>query len=82
MKRSDVIKCELIGATVKVVDGDNKSLIGLQGKVIDESKNVLVLEQGKKLLKAQVTLEITINNESFIIEGKALAGRSHERVKK
>ena len=77
-----ILKEELIGKQIKVIDAQNKSLINLCGVIIDETRNVLVIEDEhgavKKLLKSQITILI----DTITIEGKTLIGRSEERLKK
>ena len=68
----------LIGSKIEVVDADNKNLIGLSGVVIDETQNTLVIDNGKKVLKAQVVLEV----EGKRVNGKDLIGRVEDRLKK
>mgnify|MGYP001571746500 CR=1 FL=1 len=85
MNLSDVLRYELIGLDVEIVESKNKILEGLKGKIIDESKNMLVLEVGnktKKIIKSQVKLKMIINKRKFIIDGKLLVGRPEERLKK
>jgi ribonuclease P protein subunit POP4 len=50
MNIKDIVKIELIGLNVKIIDAKNKSLIGITGKIIDETKNLLFIEtQHKKI---------------------------------
>ncbi len=39
-----IIKDELIGRVIEVIDAQNLSLIGIKGTVIDETKNMLIVE--------------------------------------
>ena len=71
-------KDELIGSKIEVIDADNKALIGIKGKIIDETKNMLILDTGKKLIKTQIKIKI---NE-IILNGKQLASRPEDRIKK
>ena len=82
MKLKEALKGELIGKTVEVVEPTNKNLIGVKGKIVDETKNLLELENGKKLVKEQITIKMTIGNETITLEGKHLVGRPEDRVKK
>jgi len=77
-KSKNAKKEELIGSKIEVVNADNKSLIGIKGKIIDETKNMLILDTGKKLIKTQVKIKI---NE-ITIDGKQLASRPEDRIKK
>ena len=82
MKLKEVLKGELIGKTIEIVEATNKNLVGLKGKIVDETKNMLELEDGKKLVKKQITINMTIGNEIITLEGKHLMGRPEDRLKK
>ena len=71
-------KREIIGSQIEIVGADNKNLIGIKGKIIDETKNMLILDNGKKLIKTQVKIKIN----GIIIDGKKLASRPEDRIKK
>ena len=82
---SNIVKHELIGLTVKVVEAKNIALVGIKGKVVDETRNTLVIEtkDGEKtVLKEQVQLETTVAGETVLIDGKMLVARSEDRIKK
>ena len=82
---SNVVKHELIGLTVKVVNAKNSALVGIQGKVVDETRNTLVIETSdgeKTVLKEQVQLETVVADETVLIDGKTLVARSEDRLKK
>ncbi len=76
------MKETLIGKIIKVVDSKNKSLAGVEGKVIDETKNTIKIigekNKGKKLIKAQVKIEV----DGTIFEGKNITKRIEERIKR
>jgi len=78
LKAKDAKKGELIGSKIEVINADNKALVGIKGKIIDETKNMLILDNGKKLIKTQVTIKI----EGIILNGKKLASRPEDRIKK
>lgn len=82
MKSKEVLRGELIGKTIEIVDATNKKLVGIKGKVVDETRNMLELEDGKKLVKEQITINMNIGNEIITLEGKHLVGRPEDRVKK
>ncbi len=80
----DIIKHELIGLKVKVVDSKNKSNIGIQGKIIDETKNTIMIEskgKQKRLFKNNITIDVHVDKKIVRINGKLLSGRPKERVK-
>jgi ribonuclease P protein subunit POP4 len=81
----NILRHELIGLDVAVVDAGNQSLIGLQGKIVNETRNTLELDtpKGRKtLLKGGIVLRMVIAGEAIRVEGKFLVGRSEDRIKK
>ncbi len=73
---SKIVKGELIGLKVNVIDSKNKSNIGLHGKIINETKKTLTID-GKMIFKNNVTLQIG----NLKIKGEKLVGRAEERIK-
>jgi len=74
-------KEELIGKKIKIIESKNKSLIGIEGYVVDETKNMLFIESDgkiRKIVKDQCIFEI----DGKRIEGKDIAKRPEERIKK
>ncbi|MEK6904451.1 MAG: ribonuclease P protein subunit [Nanoarchaeota archaeon] len=86
MTSKEVIRHELIGSEVKVIDSSNKSLIGLKGRITDETRSMLALTISngleKKLIKNQSTFLIKIKNRMYRISGRLLVGRPEDRLKK
>lgn len=85
IRPADLVRSELIGLEVEVVEASNKSLVGLKGLIVDETKNTLSIERGdviKKVLKSQVMLNILFDGQTFQIDGKVLVGRPEDRLKK
>ena len=83
--KSNILKHELIGLDVEVVDANNKSQIGLKGKVVDETRNTLIIKSQKgekKILKKDLKIQISVSGEKIIITGKKLVGRPEDRIKK
>jgi len=80
-KEKRIMRGEIIGKYVKIIDAKNKTLIGIEGKIIDETKNTITLETKrgrKKLIKSQITLNFI--KEGVIINGKKIALRPEERI--
>lgn len=85
MNPRDVVKHELIGLQIEVVDAKNKDLIGIKGEVLNETKNTITLYQkgkNKTILKSQVTLNIKLGNKIVRVKGTELTKRPEERIKK
>ena len=80
-----MLKVELIGLDIEVVDSRNPHLKGLRGKIIDETRNTLTIEHNsatKRLIKDQITFVTLINNRKVMINGALLVARPEERLKK
>ncbi len=83
--KTNILKHELIGLDIEVVEANNKSMIGLKGKVVDETRNILVIETKngeKKILKKDLKIKTEVEGEKIIITGKKLVGRPEDRIKK
>jgi ribonuclease P protein subunit POP4 len=81
---NDIIKHELIGLKIRVVDSKNKSNIGIEGKIIDETKYTIIIESKgtkKRLFKNNITIDVQVDKSIVRINGKLLSGRPKERVK-
>lgn len=79
----EITKDELIGLDVEVIGSKNKSDIGIKGKIIDETKNCLVIntENGeKKMIKENIIIKIP--EKGLKLDGKLLANRPEDRIKK
>ena len=85
MAFKEILKEEIIGHTMQVVEADNEALIGLEGEIVDETKNTFKIQtkDGKKtVLKSQIKFTITRKNQTIKIDGKKICFRSEERIKK
>ena len=72
---------EFIGAKIKIIRANNKSLEGMEGSVVDETKSTLKIkntnEEEKTVLKSGAVF--LINNQE--IKGDEILRRPEERVK-
>lgn len=82
MKQKETLRGELIGKTIEIVSAENQSLVGVRGKIIDETRNMVTLDNKKRLIKKQITIKMTIGNETITLDGKQLVGRPEDRLKK
>ena len=85
MAVKDLLRHELIGCEVEVVDASNSSLIGLKGKVIDETKSSLLIESNdktKRIFKRNTTMKIKFKHNTIQVRGDLLVGRPEDRIKK
>jgi ribonuclease P protein subunit POP4 len=79
-----ILRGELIGLTIWVIDSENASNIGIKGTIINETKHMLMIKtkgEVKKIIKKQNTLIFKIAKENIKINGKKLVGRPEERIK-
>ena len=79
-----LLKGELIGRRVRIVDSQQKSLIGTEGVIADERKNVFVIETkaGKKtLIKEAHTFQFSLDGKTIAVRGTILAKRPEDRIK-
>ncbi len=83
--RRNILKHELIGLHVKVVNSPDPSQTGIKGAVIDETKNLLVIrtEKGlKKIEKKYRTFEFKLpSGERVQVDGNKIVLRPEDRVK-
>lgn len=81
----NIIKHELIGLHVKILESKNKSLVGLEGQIVDETKNMLTIKTNKgekKVIKNHSTFELQLpNGEAVEVLGSILVGRPEARLK-
>ncbi len=83
MSAKDILRAELIGRHMEIIDARNKSLIGLKGKIIDETKNAFIIEYGgkrKMILKSHMKMMIGWNGKKILVDGKMLAKRPEDRI--
>jgi ribonuclease P protein subunit POP4 len=81
----NVIRHELIGLTVEVVESTNKFNVGIKGTVVDETKNLLIIETGneiKKIQKKGTKFIFTIpSGKKVKVDGTRIVRRPEERIK-
>jgi len=82
---SNILKHELIGLQVKVVESKVKSQVGFEGKIVDETRDTLLISTRrgeKKVLKRDVKIQTKVADEAIKITGKNLVGKPEDRLKK
>lgn len=79
-----LLRGELIGKEIVVVDSKNKAIIGIEGRIVDETKNLIEIMNNngclKRLIKNQVT--VLFKKEKMCVDGKLLFGRAEDRLKR
>jgi ribonuclease P protein subunit POP4 len=82
--RKDLVKHELIGLDVEVVDATDPSQRGMCGRVVDETQNTLLLEVGERevrIPKGGTTFRFAVADGATVL-GDRLRYRPEDRVKK
>jgi ribonuclease P protein subunit POP4 len=81
----NLIRHELIGLPVEIVESSNKFQVGIKGKVVDETKNLLIIETRnglKKIQKKGAKFIFKIPSEKKVkVEGKRIVVRPEDRIK-
>jgi len=81
----NLIRHELIGLEVEVVNAKSVNQVGIKGNIVEETRNTLVVNTAKgekKLLKNNVTLRFTLKDQMVDVDGERLVGKPEERIKK
>lgn len=77
---------ELIGRRVKIIESRDPTLLNLSGEIVYETKNMLFIKDTnniiKKVAKNIIKLQIFVDNETYIIDGKDIVGRPEDRIKR
>jgi len=85
MKTKNILRHELTGLNIKIIDSKNKYNTGITGTIIDETKETLVIKQKntkKRLFKKNITFQTKINNQMATIKGEKLIDKPFKRIKK
>jgi len=81
----NLIRHELIGLNVEIIDSSNKFHIGIKGMVVNETKNLLIIEMKKGLKGVQkkgTKFVFTIpNGRKFKLNGTRIIARPEDRIK-
>ncbi len=82
----NLVRHELIGLEVRIVESTNHSQVGLSGRVVDESRNILSIETArgvKNLPKQDCTFSFHLPSGEWVrVDGKLLVARPEDRIKK
>jgi len=81
----NIIRHELIGLPVEIIESKNKFQIGIKGIVVDETKNLLIIESEREIKKIQKKgvkfMFIIPNGKKVTVNGEKIALRPEERIK-
>lgn len=80
----NLIRHELIGLGVEVVNSTNKSCVGIKGIVVNETKNTLEIktQRGcKKVQKKGTSFVFRLQKKSVKVDGSLIVARPEDRIK-
>ncbi len=87
MTPESLVRHELAGLRVEVVDSPNPDLVGIAGRVVDETMNTLLVttsEGVKRVPKAVATFRFTLDSNgetvSVLVDGDRLVARPARRT--
>jgi ribonuclease P protein subunit POP4 len=82
----DIIRGEFIGTETKIAKSPHSGYLGLSGQVINETKNTFtILHAGetKSVIKDAAVFHFKFSDGTIVeIDGKLIAGRPEDRLKK
>ena len=81
----NIVKHELIGFSVEIVDSKNRSNIGIKGKIVDETRNSLVIRTNKgekTVIKDQCIFVFRLPEGKIRVDGELLVARPEDRIRK
>jgi ribonuclease P protein subunit POP4 len=81
----NLLKHELIGLEVEVVQSGNKSEHGIKGEVVNETKNTFVIQTGKRertIQKDGRKFVFSLDGQKIKINGSEIVRRPEDRIKK
>jgi ribonuclease P protein subunit POP4 len=81
----NIIRHELIGLEVEVVESTNKFQVGIKGMVVDETKKLLIIETKKGVKKIQKDGAVFMfklpSGVKVKVDGKRILARPEDRIK-
>ena len=85
MDEKNLAKDEFIGLHVKILDCTDPGWKGQNGLIVDETKNTFLIKTNhgnKKIAKKTAIFEFESDDKKIIIDGKKIAYRPEDRIKK
>ncbi|MDF0590893.1 ribonuclease P protein component 1 [Candidatus Methanocrinis natronophilus] len=82
----NLVRHELIGLLVEVVEGRNPAYVGISGRVVDETRNTFLIETGsgdKRVPKSSNRFLFTLSQGLKVkAEGSVLVSQPENRINK
>lgn len=82
----NLVRHELIGLLIEVVESSNKFLTGLSGTVVDETRQTLTIKTGKGEKKIPKDVCVFVfrlpDGKKVKVNGELLVSRPEDRIKK
>jgi ribonuclease P protein subunit POP4 len=85
MDEQSLVKDELIGRNVRILQCTDPTFVNICGIIIDETKNTFLLENDDKqirIAKNSAVFEIEYDQKKITIKGSRLLYRPEDRTKK
>ncbi len=83
-KNKNLLKDELIGLNIEIIESKNKDNLKIKGKIIDETKftiTILQKNKQKKLMKKNIKIKVKYRGQDHIIDCEKIQKRPEERLK-
>ena len=83
----NIMRHELVGLEVKIIQSSNWDLEGIQGKVVNENKKTITIEDSegneKIIPNRSAKFHFTLPEGTIVeIDGKIIVSRPEDRIKK
>jgi len=82
----NILRHELIGLPVEVVQASNPAQEGIAGRIVDETRNMLAIETPrgvKRIEKAHATFRLRVPDGTVMdVSGSALVSQPEKRISK
>jgi ribonuclease P protein subunit POP4 len=85
MEHNAILRDELIGRLVTIIECTDPSWVNQTGRIIDETKETFLIEthqKQKRIAKKTATFAFEYHGKRTIVNGSRLAFRPEERIKK
>lgn len=80
----NIIRHELIGLNVNIIESTNKCNIGISGTIVNETKHMLIIKTNKelkKVAKKNSTFMFKLGSKKVKVNGKRIEKKPENRIK-